>query len=192
MQKLKPLFDAYTGPYKDRHRYWTGLLLLVRIVLFLIFSLNTRGDSNINLLAIIIAVLTLLAYMVLAGGVYRKWSLNVIEYSFFFNLGIFTFATSYTKITGHGQVPVAYTSSSIAFALFIIIVAVHVITKFTSSQHCNSISIKIVAKLRVKLSKLSSSLRKFCCKQGSSQHNDQPGISHASVELRESLLEYCS
>ena len=179
VQKLKPLFDAYTGPYKDRHRYWTGLLLLVRIVLFLIFSLNTRGNSNINLLANIITVLILLAYMVLAGDVYKKWSLNVVEYSFF-KLGIFAFATSYTKITGHGQVPVAYTSSSIAFALFIIIVAVHIITKFTSSQHCNSIFIKIVAKLRVKLSKLSSSLRKFCCKQGSSQHNDRVGISHDS------------
>ena len=193
VQKLKPLFDAYTGPYKDRHRYWTGLLLLVRIVLFLIFSLNTRGNSNINLLTIIITVLILLVYMVLAGGLYRKWSLNVVECSFFFNLGIFAFATSYTKVTGHGQVPVAYTSSSIAFTLFIIIVAVHVIMKFTPSQHCNSISIKLrVAKLRVKLSKLSSSLSKFCCKQGSSHHNDQPGISHDSVELRESLLNYCS
>ena len=187
VQKLKLLFDTYTGPYKDRHRYWTGLLLLVRIVLFLIFSLNTRGNSNINLLAIIITVLILLMYMVLAGGVYRKWSLNVIEYSFFFNLGIFAFATSYTKITQRGQTAVAYTSSSIAFALFIIIVAVHIIT---FSQYCNWISIKIVAKLRVKLSKLSSTLRKFSCKQGSSQHNDHPGINHASVELRESLLEY--
>ena len=187
VQKLKPLFDTYTGPYKDRHRYWTGLLLLVRIVLFLIFSLNTRGDANINLLAIIITVLFLLVYIVLTGGVYRRWSLNVIEYSFFLNLGIFAFATSYTKITGHGQVAVAYTSSSIAFAIFIIIVAVHIITKFTSSQNCNWIS-----KLRAKLSKLTLSLRKLCCKQGKSQHNDQPTMSHASVELRESLLDYCS
>ena len=187
VQKLKPLFDAYTGPYKDRHRYWTGLLLLVRTILFLIFSLNTRGNANINFLAIIITVLFLLLYIVLTGGVYRKWSLNVIEYSFFLNLGIFAFATSYTKITGHGQVVVAYTSSSIAVTIFIIIVAAHIITKFTSSQNCNWIS-----KLRVKLSKLTSSLKKFFCKQGRSRHNDQPAMSRASVELRESLLEYCS
>ena len=25
--KFKPLFDAYMGPYKDRYRYWTGMLL---------------------------------------------------------------------------------------------------------------------------------------------------------------------
>ena len=32
INQFKPLFDAYTGPYKDNHRYWTGLLLLVRIL----------------------------------------------------------------------------------------------------------------------------------------------------------------
>ena len=57
VKKLKPLFDAYTGPYKDRHRYWTGLLLLVRIALFLMFSVNVSGDPAINLLVILIAVL---------------------------------------------------------------------------------------------------------------------------------------
>ena len=27
--KLKPLFDAYTGPYKIHCRFWTGFLLLI-------------------------------------------------------------------------------------------------------------------------------------------------------------------
>ena len=31
--RFKPLFDAYMGPYKDRYRYWTGILLLARVVL---------------------------------------------------------------------------------------------------------------------------------------------------------------
>ena len=86
VKRLKPLFDAYTGPYKDKHRYWTGLLLLVRIVLFLIFSMNIRGNANINLLAIIVTVLLLLMHVVLVGSVYKKWHLNVIEYSFILNL----------------------------------------------------------------------------------------------------------
>ena len=37
VQKLKPLFDAYTGPYRDNHHYWTGLLLIAHIVFFLFF-----------------------------------------------------------------------------------------------------------------------------------------------------------
>ena len=29
--KFKPFVDAYHGPYKDNCRFWTGLLLLVRM-----------------------------------------------------------------------------------------------------------------------------------------------------------------
>ena len=130
VKKLKPLFDAYTGPYKDRHRYWIGLLLLVRIVLFLIFSMNIRGSASINLLAIIVTLFSLLVYVALAGSIYKKRYLNVIEYSFFLNLGILASGTLYTStVTGQGQTAVAYTSVSIAFVLFIIIVVFHILTK---------------------------------------------------------------
>ena len=39
VHRLMPLFDAYTGPYKHKHRYWTGLLLLIRVILLTTFSL---------------------------------------------------------------------------------------------------------------------------------------------------------
>ena len=29
VRRLKPLFDAYTGPFKVNHHYWTGLLLIL-------------------------------------------------------------------------------------------------------------------------------------------------------------------
>ena len=52
--RFKPLFDAYMGPYKDRHRYWTGMLLLARVVLILLFSsianTNTVAGPQLNLL----------------------------------------------------------------------------------------------------------------------------------------------
>ena len=185
VQKLKPLFDAYTGPYEDRHRYWTGLLLLVRIVLFIMFSMNTRGSAEINLLSITFTVLLLFMHGILSGRVYKTWYLNIIEYFFFLNLGVLASATFYTTITGRGQTAVAYTSVSIAFVLFIIIVVFHTLTKFKYSQLCNWIS-------RVKLSKLKSAPRKLRCKQGSPRHNTPPSVTRASVELRESLLEYCS
>jgi len=43
--RLKPLLDAYQGPYKDKCYYWTGLQLVLRAVLFAVSSL----DRNINL-----------------------------------------------------------------------------------------------------------------------------------------------
>ena len=193
VKKLKPLFDAYTGPYKDRHRYWTGLLLLVRIILFLIFSMNIHGSTNVNLLAISLTVLLLFMHVVIVGSVYQTWHMNIFEYSFFLNLGVLASATLYTsKITGRGQTTVAYTSVSIVFVLFIIIVVFHILTKLKSTQHWNWISVNIVRKLRVKLSKLRSALKKLCCKERRPHQNTPPRVTHATVELRESLLEYCS
>ena len=71
----------------------TGLDYLVRIVLFLIFSLNIRGSANINLLAISVTVLLLFMHLSVTGGVYKTWHLNIIEYFFFLNLGVLSSAT---------------------------------------------------------------------------------------------------
>ena len=34
------VMDAYHAPYNARHRYWTGLMLLIRCVLFLAFTMS--------------------------------------------------------------------------------------------------------------------------------------------------------
>ena len=178
MQKLKPLFDAYTGPYKDKHHYWTGLLLLVRILLILIFALNTRGSPDINLLAISLTVLSLFMHAILAGYVYKTWHLNVIEYSFFLNLGVLASATFYTMVTRQGQLAVTYTSVGIAFALFIIIVVFHIITKLDS---CNRTFVNFPRKVKTKLSKLISTPKKLFCKQRRPHYNTQPKVTRATV-----------
>ena len=66
VRRLKPLFDAYTGPYKDKHRYWPGLLLVVRVVLFLVFSLNVFGDPAISLLTIIVTMFCFLYFTIIS------------------------------------------------------------------------------------------------------------------------------
>ena len=131
-------------------------------------------------------------YVALAGAAYKTWFLNVIECSYFFNLGILATATFYTALTGQGQTRVVYTSVSIAFVLFIIIAAFHLLTKFKSSQLYNWISTNIIRKLKVKLYKLRSAVRKPCCKQRQPHHNAPPRVTQTAVELRESLLEYCT
>ena len=178
VKKLKPLFDAYTGLYKDRHRYWTGLLLLGCIA------------PDINFLAIVLTVLSLFMHVVLFGTVYKTWSLNVIEYSNIINLGVLSSTTFYTKVAGKGQAGVVYASVSVAFTQFIITVAFHALKR--SSHHCNWIVVNIVRKLTVKVSKIGSVLKKFVCKQKIPQHDTQPRVHLARIELRESLLGYCS
>ena len=128
-------------------------------------------------------------HAILAGHVYKTWHLNVIEYSFFLNLGVLASATSHAMVTRQGQLAVTYTSVGIAFALFIIIVVFHIITKLNT---CNQKFVNFLRKVKVKLSKLISAPKKLFCKQRRPHHNTQPRVTHATVELRESLLEYCS
>ena len=51
--RLNPFIDAYHAPYKAKHRYWPGLLLVLHFVLLLVFALNPQQHSSVNLLVII-------------------------------------------------------------------------------------------------------------------------------------------
>ena len=50
VNRLKPFLDANHGPYKNKLRNWTGIILLVRAAQFICFAANAEGDPNINLL----------------------------------------------------------------------------------------------------------------------------------------------
>ena len=65
LNRIKPFMDAYYAPYKKGTRYWTGVTLLVRCVLFLVFAFNALGNASVNLLAItsVMAGLAGLAWM---------------------------------------------------------------------------------------------------------------------------------
>ena len=131
VNKLKPLFDAYTGPYKDKHCYWTGLLLLVRICLFLLLSTDTSGNSALHLIGINLTVVSLFAYLALFGGVYRLWliNLNLLEYFFLLNLTMLSAGTMYTLFIGLETHAVSQASVSIAFISAVLIVLYHGLLK---------------------------------------------------------------
>ena len=124
VRRLKPLFDAYTGPYKDRHRYWTGLLILVRVGLFLFFAViqNVVGQPSLSLLAIIFTAVGLLVFHGMVGGVYKLVYLNLLESFFLVNLICFSGTTLYITLTGENQVTAVCTSVGLAFAVFVVLV----------------------------------------------------------------------
>ena len=114
------------APYTDKHHYWTGLILLVRCTLFLLFAFNALGDPGVNLLAISsVTVILLIVYALLGNRIYKTWYLNVLELSFIVNLCVLAIATFYIRSTGGNQNAVTFTSISVAFATFIGIVIYH-------------------------------------------------------------------
>ena len=82
--KFKPIIDAYNGPYKDRCRFWTGLLLMARLVIVLTVSFS--GNVNIDRLVTVMTCITLLTIGWVVGGIYTKVYSNVLESFFIANL----------------------------------------------------------------------------------------------------------
>ena len=54
--KLSSFIDAYHAPYMAKNRYWTGLLLLARVILYLTAAINVSGEPSVNLLAILLII----------------------------------------------------------------------------------------------------------------------------------------
>ena len=105
--------DSYQAPFKAKHRYWPGLLLVVRFVLLLVFALNPEQDPSVNLLAILVGTGLLIEWAWISGGVYRNWCLDALEGSFALNLIILVGATYHVNCSGGNQLAIGYTSVSI-------------------------------------------------------------------------------
>ena len=121
--RLKSFMDTYHAPYKAKHHYWPGLLLILRFFLLLAFALNLQQDPSINLLAILVGTGIVHLWTWVSGGVYRNWCLDALEGSLALNLIILVGATCYVKLAKGKQLAVGYTSVSIALVTFIGILA---------------------------------------------------------------------
>ena len=127
INKIKPFLDAYQAPYRDKLRYWTGLLLCLRCALFLVFAFNIQADPSLNLLAISSVTFGLTLLTRFTGTVYAKLHIDILEASFILNLGILAVATYYVKlaVVPASQPAATYTSVGVAFATFIGILLYH-------------------------------------------------------------------
>ena len=127
-QKLHLFLEPYHVPYTAKHRYWTGLLLFVRALLYLISLLNFSLDPRVDLMAVIFTVggLILLKGMT-AKRVYKNWPLDVMETAIYFNLVAFSALTWYNLDFGGNQVAPAYTFVMIIFILLLGVIVFHVL-----------------------------------------------------------------
>ena len=76
VNKLKPFLDSYQAPFKERYRYWPGVLLFIRLPLYLVFILS--DSTPVKMLSIIFCILFYLCIMAVLS-VYKNWSVLLIE-----------------------------------------------------------------------------------------------------------------
>ena len=188
INKLKPFMDAYHAPFKKHTRYWTGLLLLSRLGLFMTFAINATGSDSVNLLAISSVAAALLA---MKGRVYTQYYNDILESFFILNLCVLSVATFYLKDKG-GQTQLVLSSLSVGttFVTFICLLFFHIYLRFKST----SIYHHYIAPCTLKV--CSSVFRLFNTQVENNMETDftelltgPSVVTSTTVEIREPLLE---
>ena len=181
VQKLKPFLDAYTGPYKISHRYWTGVLLIARIVLLVIFSLIQESNPPVNLLVIVIISFILILWLYFIQWVYVSSFINILEVVSLGNLCLTSVVILFDFSRNRDSPIPMYISSGIAFALFIMICIYHAFKQ----NHIRNVVTALIIKAK----------EKFCNKVINADHGEpnldvpKDEITHTVVELSELLLD---
>ena len=123
--KLTSFMDAYHAPYRAKSRYWTGFLLLCRVVLYTTSAVNVSGDPSINLIAVIVVITCL---FMLKFDIYKQWPINVLETGTYVNLLLLSagkFYVLYNELGTHALL--AYVSTSISIIIFLCVISYHIL-----------------------------------------------------------------
>ena len=124
--KFKPIVDAYNGPYKDNCRFWTGLLLLVRMAFTLV---SLQLDTYAALIFITTSTSVLLSLMIFFGGIYQKKYRNILEWSSLFNLILLSAIYGALNGKSDAQQVATIISVSFAFIIFLGVITFHVLVR---------------------------------------------------------------
>ena len=131
--KLKPLIDAYTGPYKDKYRFWTGLGLIVRILLTVIFTFTSEESSVLNNFFVALTIML----TIIGSRVYRNKYNAIIETFSYINLFILASVTtplSIKKIDDKSVSVASTISVTVEMLLLLIVIVVHSLTRMMKCE----------------------------------------------------------
>ena len=178
INRLKPFFDAYTGPCKASHRYWPGFLLIMRISVLLIVTIN-HHKSTVILLALTIISFVMLAYFGAVRGIYNNWIPNCLEILFLCNLGVTSAVHCYVNAE-YSSVPITI-SVAFAFKFFIGILLYHALQQILRT--------KLGARLKNRAANIINKKRNERLTSISLQGLSMPTTNSTVVELKEPLIE---
>lgn len=185
------IMDAYHAPYNKRHRYWTGLMLLTRCFLFLVFATNYKDNAILtNMYTITLVISGILAIKTCTTKIYKNFHLNTLELCFLLNLEVVSATLHYLKGKEERDSTICKSvtaSISIAFIMFIGILVYHAYLRLVKTRYYMSIERALLNTWR----------KQQCCitlveEASGESHNTNVEINPPTrtwVELRESLLD---
>ena len=186
-RKLKPLLDSYYAPYRIHTRFWTGFLLLVRCILYVVFSFNSLGATTLSLLAIVVTFtgIGFTAGFLLNGRLYRQTCVNFIEASIYLNL----IALSGVSLTKYNSTALLYSMIGVVFVTMLTIIVFHLHLSYTAKS-------VMWRRIKTKISSVAAmmTVRKSECTSeqdhaATSSQDPHRIVTKTVIELREPLLE---
>ena len=126
-QILHHFLEPYHAPYRFNHRYWTGLLLFARVILYLVFALNASDDPSVNFLAISLLIVAILFLRSHTGRIYKSSMFDWLELLCQLNAGLFSVLQLYLLKSGSDLIidVTAYITGIITFVALLIVIAFH-------------------------------------------------------------------
>ena len=125
--KLSSFMEIYFIPFNPKHRYWTGLLLLIRVSVYLVSAFNPSGDLRVTLLATNFIVTILVLYIATFSiRMYENYYINTMEMITYFNIIVLCTFTWYTLDSDTNQTVITNISVTINFIQFIAVIVYHV------------------------------------------------------------------
>jgi hypothetical protein len=130
--RIQFFIETYHAPFTPKHRFWTGLLLIARIAVYLVSTVNVSNDPGVILTAIIFTMSCIFALSKFMGKrLYKKWSTDVLETIFYLNILSLAAFTWYCLGECRNKEAASYTSVVITFILLMLIILYHIYTYTT-------------------------------------------------------------
>ena len=118
--------EIYLVPYTPKHRYWTGLLLLVRVSVYLVSAFNPSGDPRVTLSATTFITTSLFLYIATFGvRMYKNRLINTMETLTYFNIIALSIFTGYTIDADTNQTTITNVSVGITFIQLTAVILYH-------------------------------------------------------------------
>ena len=184
VNQFKPLLDVYQGPYRANFNYWTGLQLMIRVMLFGVSSLDRQTNIGISII--------LISIIIGFHGTVQPFKFQFKNYQelIFFNL------QALYVISLYDQSATSITVINIMFIItafhFTCIIIYHIVTYVHSGVIRNNIQLMIKAHTRWVTRLYNKSQHKQFQLQGRIR-DKIPEVAFNYSEYREPLVgqEYC-
>ena len=169
-QKLSSFMEMYLISYTPQHRYWTGLLLFVRVSIYLVSAFNPSSDPRITLSSTIFIMSLLFLYIAMFGvRMYKYWLINAMETFTYFNLIALSIFTWYTTDPGGNQEAVTNISVGITFIQLLAVLLYHVLRYVNQRLYSRLEKSMVIVKLNKHLKEIK---KKMCSCQGTQPNRD--------------------